>query len=156
MVDAKVISFLKEWVTRYLKNKDIITKKIQSIEDFDDGFDVIKKDKEQRFFVKPFLVDYEDTLQKIRNYAHSKVIICLNTKENFEEFINKWDRFVDAGRDLSVYFVNPFSKTEKVWIINPHTHALISDEQTLKQGLKTMAETVEFTTEEEVRKIINS
>ena len=31
-----------------------------------------------------------------------------------------------------------------------------SDEESLKLGLKTMSETVEFTTEDEVKKIVNS
>ncbi|MBN2421521.1 hypothetical protein JXB27_04550 [Candidatus Woesearchaeota archaeon] len=153
-MDKKISGFLKEWMIRYLKNKDIITKKIVGVEEFDDSFKIARSDKEIVFFVEPFLIDlnFFDELKKPEHRA----LVCFHTKKNFNVFLTKWKEFVGVGRNFAVYFVNPFSKLERVLILNPHTHALISDDDSLEQGLKTMAETVEFTTDEEVKKIISS
>jgi predicted transcriptional regulator len=155
MVD-KTTAFLKEWAVRYIKNKDVISKKIVSVEESDSSFHVVKNDKEQKFFVIPFLKNADEVFKTIQSYEHSKAVVCFHTKENFDALVTHWKKFVGVGRNLTIYFVNPFSKTERVVIISPYTHDLISDTDSLKQGLKTMAEGVEFTTEEEVKKIVNS
>ena len=56
---------------------------------------------------------------------------------------------------LVVYFVNPFSKIEKKWIIYPSTHNRISDEASLKPGLRAMFDTVEAISKKEVEKILS-
>lgn len=152
----KEVVFLRDWIVRYLKNKDLLARKIISIVEFEAGLDVKRKDKEQKFLVYPELDEIEKILEKIKEIKHGKAIVCFHTKQNFDILINNWKKFVDIGRDFNVYFVNPFSKTEKVLILSPYTHELISDESSLKQGLKTMAENVEFTNEESIKKIINS
>lgn len=154
MVDNNPVKFLKEWIIRYLKNKDIITKKIVSIEEKEESFILTRADKKQEFFVEPFLNDLNNTLSKLK--AEHKSLVCLHTKENFDTLLKEWKKFVDIGRNFMVYFVNPFSKTERVLVLSPHTHNMISDEDSLVMGLKTMAENVEYTTEEEVKKIISS
>lgn len=153
-MDKKIINFLKDWMVRYLKNKDIITKKIVGIEEFDDSFKIARSDREITFFIEPFLNDL-NVLEKLNKIEH-RALVCFHTKQNFGVFLEKWKEFVAVGRNFTIYFVNPFSKLERVLILNPHTHDLISDEESLEQGLKTMAETVEFTTDEEVKKIISS
>jgi hypothetical protein len=154
MVDTNPVKFLKEWVVRYLKNKDIITRKIVSIEESEESFTIVRADKKQEFFVEPFLKDLNNSLGKLK--GEYKSLVCFHTKENFEILLNEWNKFVDVGRQFMVYFINPFSKTERVLILSPYTHNLISDEDSLVLGLKTMAENVEYTTEEEVKKIISS
>lgn len=155
MVD-KEVKFLKEWAVRFVKNKDVIIKKITSIDEKDDEFAVVKGEKLQKYFIIPFLKDISTTTSKVDAYEHVKTIVCFHTKSNFDFLINNWGAFVDLGRNFTIYFVNPFSKLDKVLSLSPYTHELITDDSTLKQGLKTMSETVEFTTEEEVKKIINS
>ena len=155
MVD-KEIKFLKDWVLRYIKNKDIMTKKIVSVDEFDDGFHILKKNNEQKFFIIPFLKDVNEVVTRIKEYEYGRTVVCFHTKENYGFLIKNWGVFVDLGRNFTIYFVNPFSKTERVLSLSPYTHHLISDKDSLKQGLMTMSENVEFTTEEEVKKIINS
>lgn len=152
----KEIKFLKEWIVRYLKNKDLLARKIVSIDEFENGFEVKRKDKEQKFLIAPNLSQFDKILNEINSFSKGKALVCFHTKQNFDVLISNWNKFVDIGREFTVYFVNPFSKTEKVLILNPYTHELISDESSLKQGLKTMAENVEFTNEDEIKKIINS
>lgn len=156
IVTDKTISFLKEWTVRYIKNKDLITKKIVSIEEGADGFKVIRADRELQFFIEPFLADVNRILLRIQQGEHGRALVCFHTKENFDVLMKQWKRFVDAGKNLTMYFVNPFSKTDRVLTLSPYTHDLIADESTLMQGLKTMSGSVEFTTEEEVKKIIAS
>ena len=43
-------------------------------------------------------------------------------------------------KQLSVTFVHP--GTNEKWILHPHTHALVSDPESLATGLKAMAESV--------------
>jgi hypothetical protein len=155
MVDSKVLAFLKDWMMRYIKNKDIITKKIVSMNEFEDGFHVLKKDQEQKFFILPFLNDLVE-LEEIKKYEQNKAVVIFHTKENYDEFIKNWKKFVEIGRKFTVYFVNPFSKLERVLIISPYTHDLISDADSLERGLRTMSESVEYTTDAEIKRIIET
>ncbi len=155
MVD-KETTFLKNWAVRYIKNKDILLKKIVSVDEQDDEFTVKRKEQEQRFFVKPYLSEIDAILKEIKQHAENKALICFHTKGNFDILIKRWKDFVEIGRKFTIYFVNPFSKTERVLNLSPYTHQMIADDATLVQGLKTMAENVEFTTEDEIKKIINS
>ena len=79
--------------------------------------------------------------------------ICLNSSENFSFLTKNWDKFTDLKK-LAVYFVNPFSKTEKKWIIHPYTHSKITEKSSLKQGLKSMFDTVETTSILEIESIL--
>ena len=152
----KETKFLKDWSVRYIKNKDIITRKIVSVNEQEDSFVIERKDKTQKLFVIPFLKNVEDIVDKVREYEHSKGIFCFHTRENFDFLIKNWGYFVDLGRNFTMNFVNPFSKLDRVLSLSPYTHYLISDAESLKEGLKTMAENVEFATEEEIKKIVSS
>lgn len=151
----KEVKFLKDWAVRYIKNKDIITKKITSLKENDNDFTVLRE-AEHKYFIMPFLNDIKEITNDIKKYEYGKTLICFHTKNNFDFLINNWKAFVELGRHFVIYFVNPFSKLDRVLNVCPYTHQLISDEESLELGLKTMSETVEFTAEEEVKKIINS
>ena len=152
----KEVKFLKEWAVRYVKSKDVIAKKITSIKEEDSEFVVSKNEKLQKYFIIPFLENIDELVSKVKDYEHAKTIVCFHTKNNFDFLIKNWGAFVDLGRNFTIYFANPFSKLDKVLSLSPYTHELITDDSSLKQGLKTMSETVEFTTEDEVKKIISS
>ena len=47
------------------------------------------------------------------------------------------------------------SQLDKKWVLYPKTHAMISDEENLEEGLNSLYLTVEETTEAEVNKIID-
>ncbi len=153
---GKEVKFLKEWTLRYIKNKDVLTKKISSVDEKEDYFIIIKADKQQKYFIEPSIEDTTKILIKIKQYEHNKALVCFHTKENYKQLIEHWKEFVEVGRNFTIFFINPFSKTDRVLSITPYTHNLISDEESLEQGLKTMSETVEFINKDEIEKIISS
>ncbi len=141
MAAKDIIGFLKEWTTNHIKNKDIILKKLVSIESKDSYLIATYKHKKQTFYIRPFLSNIDDILKETNNTDHFSIVV-FNTKENFEFILKMWDKLANITF-LSVYFVNPYAKDDKAWIIFPHTHSMVSDEASLKTGLKTMFEQVE-------------
>ena len=142
-MENKLRSFLIEWATNFIKNKDIVAKKILNIENGKDGFDlyVKYKDREQYFIIMPKIDDIDSTIQKINN-EHYFSIVALNSKENFAVILKNWNRLIDF-KFLNIIFVNPFSELDKKWIVFPHTHHKICDESSLATGLKSMFNMVE-------------
>ena len=136
-------SFLVKWTIDFVKNKDIIAKKIERIENGKDGFDLYVKynDKEQYFIIQPSISNLDDIAQKLNSNHHS-TIITLNSKGNFDSLFKNWNKLVQF-KFLSIIFINPFSSMDKKWIIFPHTHNKICDESSLQTGLKSMFETVD-------------
>jgi hypothetical protein len=149
-------SFLVEWTIQFIKNKDIISKKIEKIENGKDGFDlyVKYKDREQYFIITSMIVDIDSIIQKlvncerVRNEAHSHStdfyfsIVTLNSKDNFEIVLKNWHKLINF-KFLNIIFVNPFSEMDKKWVIFPHIHQKICDGASLKNGLKSMFAMVE-------------
>ena len=140
-MDSK--SYLAEWTINYVKNKDIVAKKIVNAGKNKDGFDLcIKyKDRENYFVIMPVLSDMNTVLQKLNGSAHY-TIVALNSEENFKTLIENWSKLVNF-KLLSVIFANPFSNLDKRWVIYPHTHDKICDASSLKTGLRSMFEMVE-------------
>ena len=134
--------FLVKWTIDFIKNKDIIARKIENIENGKDGFDLYVKyrDREQYFIIVPVISSLDSILQRINgNFYFS--IVTLNSKENFQNILNGWNKLVQF-KFLNIIFVNPFSEIDKKWIIFPYTHNMISD-GSLKNGLKSLFEMVE-------------
>ena len=136
-------SFLLEWAITFIRNKDIVSKKIEKIENAKDGFDfyVKYKDKEQYFIIAPNIKEIGPIIQKLNNDAHF-CIVTLNSRENLNIIIKNWKKLVDF-KFLSIIFTNPFSTLDKKWIIFPHTHNKICESSSLEAGLKSMFEMVE-------------
>lgn len=143
-------SFLVEWAVNFVKNKDLIAKKIEQIENEKDGFDlyVKYKDREQYFIIIPKIADIDSIIQRLNNNYYFS-IVTLNSKENFDAVLKNWHKLADF-KFLNIIFVNPFSELDKKWIVFPHTHNKISDDSSLKNGLKAMFETVEPIEEQEL------
>ena len=142
-MENKLHSFLIDWTVNFIKNKDIISKKIENIENGKDGFDlyVRYKDREQYFIITPNFLDIEPIIQRMNDKFYF-TIVTLNSKENFDAMLKNWSRLIDF-KFLSIIFVNPFSELDKKWIIAPNIHQKISDESSLKNGLRAMFEMVE-------------
>ncbi|MFC1727849.1 hypothetical protein ACFLZ7_00075 [Nanoarchaeota archaeon] len=151
----KEVEFLVDWVKRHIENKDVVFKKIESSEKRDDCLYVKYKDKEATFLAVPSIKD-DSVLEKLKGINNYKTLVTLNHPSNIEFVIKNWDKLVELGRELSIYFVNPFSKTERIWIVHPYTHNFIADMDSLELGLKTMSENVEYISEDEFKKIITS
>ena len=149
-MENKSHSFLVEWTVNFVKNKDIVAKKIENIENGKNGFDlyVKYKDREQYFVIAPNIVDIDSIIQKMSNEFYFS-IVTLNSKENFEIVLKNWNRLI-GFKFLNIIFVNPFSELDKKWIVFPHTHHKICDESSLENGLKSMFGMVEPIEEEQL------
>ncbi|MBI2656707.1 hypothetical protein HYX03_03135, partial [Candidatus Woesearchaeota archaeon] len=121
-MENKSHSFLVGWTIGFIKNKDIISKKIERIENGKDGFDlyVKYKDREQYFIISPNIADIDAIIQRLNNNSYFS-IVTLNSRENFNIFIKSWHRLI-SFKFLNIIFVNPFSETDKKWIVFPYTH----------------------------------
>lgn len=138
MPDAK--QALGEWFVQFARNRDLIHRKIERIEE-KDGIVIFYKDREQKVLVEPFLGDVRklfEPLDKDRHYA----LVVFNTKENFKKVVENW-KIMSEFKFLTIYFANPLSQLDKKWIVMPYTHSRISEESSLKKGLLSMFETVE-------------
>lgn len=146
--------FLVNWTIDYVKNKDLITKDVISIDRVSSGFDlhVKYKAKEQFFIVKPIITDIDEVIRMVEKDPHFS-LVTFNIKENFDCVVKNWNSLVTL-QYLSIYFVNPFSQLDKKWIIHPRTHHQICDKQSLARGLQSMFEMVEPITEEQLKKKI--
>ena len=142
---------LAEWAVNYIKNKDIIERKIENIEKNSEGYDIFvkRKDKEQYFIIMPFINDISEIMGKL-SPDKSISLVVFNSHENFEMIVKNWGKFADL-KNFNIYFVNPFSHLDKKWIVYPYTHARISDNSSLERGLRAMFEMVEPITEEQLR-----
>lgn len=155
-MEDKAHSYLVDWIIDFLKNKDLLLKRIEIVEKNKDDFDVYVKfkDKEQFFVVKPIIKDVDEVLGRFDSEGYFGLVL-LNTVGNFDVLIKNWDNFAKF-KNLCVYFVNPFSQLDKKWIIYPYTHNNICDKNALEKGLKAMFEMVEPLTEEQIKKIRNT
>ncbi len=152
MESDKAIAFLKDWATEFIKNKSLVTKSLESIEDKGSYLLVKHKTREQKIIIIPFLNSFYDALKELSTEPDMYLtVVTFNSEQSFRALLDNWNELV-KHRNLSIYFANPFSMTEKKWIIFPHTHAKICDEESLETGLKSMFETVDRITEEEAER----
>ena len=137
----QIDSFLIDWSVRYLENRDFIQKLIENIKKNknESNFTIHYKDKVKYFALKTNLD--EDIFNKLKNDEHFG-IITLNTSSNISFVVNNWKKLIKL-KFLSIYFINPLSKLDKVWILFPCVHDKICDKTSLEQGLKSMSEMVE-------------
>lgn len=143
----KVTDFLVDWVILYIKNRDIILKNLEFIEKLNSEIKVKYKDKEQVFIIRPFITDLNLIIDRLKEAPHAYISLAtFNSEDNFKKILEKWN-FIKGFKFFSILFVNPFSQTDKKWIVYPYTHQRICDEDSLELGLRTMFESVEPITE---------
>jgi len=94
-----------------------------------------KNKGELKYVVEPELK--KETIEKIKK--GNIVLVCLNSKDNFLFMLNNWEEFI-KNSGLKVIFSNPGLNLQ--WSIIPHTHDMISDNSSLKLGLKSIFESV--------------
>ena len=123
---------LKEWIKEFIKHKDVFLKTIVDIKDSNEGFNVKYKDKQVKFIVEKDLVV---AIKKLDKKPIS--IATLNTLDNFDVLIQNWHKLV-SFKDLTIFFINPDSMSERKWILRPHLHDKIADDDSLKTGLKSL------------------
>jgi len=126
---------LMEWTITFVKNKDLTFRKLVKYTEKDDHIEFEFKDKKVMHFIIEKLSDRMFDI--IKNFEN-KVIVCPNVEDNFKFLIKNWDKLANT-KNLSFVFVN--MKINDKWIINPHTHSMIADPETIESGLRTMFDT---------------
>lgn len=139
-----------------MKNKDLIVKNIAEIGQKEELVIAKLKDgKEHAYLVEPFLDDssLSSAIDRLKGYDYCSLVVY-NTKEAFDAMIKNWEKLAKFKRHFSIYFINPFSKTEKRWTLYPMTHDLVTEEAGLKPGLLSLFATVDETTKGEIEKVL--
>lgn len=133
---------LKEWLIHYVKNKDILQKKIVKIEDTDFGIKVHTKVHLHNYIIIDDLSKIQDIKSELnKNKGGRTSLVVLNTKKNYDIVVSNWKTMVEFDPHFSIIFANPKALIEKKWIVFPHTHNSLSEDY--KLGLKSLFDTVE-------------
>ncbi len=134
---------LKEWLVNYIKNRDILLKSIESINEKSREWDVVVKTKKggkRHYIVMPELDDFGKIAEKLDDQTITLVV--LNKKKNLDILIENWGKITHNPK-FCVIFVNPKSELEKKWIVFPHTHEKVTEKASLTRGLKSLFQTVD-------------
>lgn len=142
-LEKEVIEKLLEWAYNYFQSRDAYHKRITHIQKEEEKLIIHYKNRRELILACPRLYEVE----KFGPVS----VITLNNIKNVKYLEESWDKIKQIER-LKLYFINPFSATDKKWVINPNLHAKVCDESSLKTGLFSMFETVEPITE----KMINN
>src|SRR3989338_8894245 len=121
-----VSSFLAEWTVSYLKNKDILAKRIESIEKDKNGFNIIVNysDRINFFVIMPIINDITGLIKKMNDKEAHYSLVTLNNRLNLDFLVKNWNALSEF-RNLCIYFVNPFSQLDKKWLVFPYTHSRV-------------------------------
>ncbi|MCF7866012.1 hypothetical protein K9L67_01085 [Candidatus Woesearchaeota archaeon] len=124
---------LVEWTVAYIKYKDTVFRRIESLKEDSDKIIVNLKSGHKQIHL---CADYLDKLN-IDNLSNEK-ISCLNVKKNLDWLISNWNLII--SKDLVFHFVN-LDKSES-WSINPKMHHSISEKGAIKTGLQSLFDSV--------------
>ena len=133
---------LKTWYLFYIKNRDLMLRRIENIVDKEDFILIRNKDKTQETaIVADNITSYSTMLNKLSE--NEKItIVTLNKREHIKTLIDEWSK-ICSYKGLTIMFVNPDSQTEKKWIIKPHIHERITEKASLKSGINSIASSVD-------------
>jgi hypothetical protein len=137
---------LREWTHNYLKNKDILHKRISTITDKGDYILVKNKDETHIIvIVKEKISEIGPVLDLFKKYekkhkAQKLTLVLYNSKKNLDLLIKSWKKLIEFPT-LTLIFANP--EVNDKWVISPAIHNRIADPKNLKQGLLSMFQNVE-------------
>lgn len=123
---------LREWTVLYVKHKDLYARKLVDHKE--------EKDRLVFTFKDHTLHAYAMEKLAVPQVVGKTLLVTLNTPQNLDLLIKQWKEFSKLA-GLTVVFANP-AKNEK-WLIVPHTHHQIADEN-LEMGIRSMAEHTSF------------
>ncbi len=123
---------LSEWLTIYIKHKDIMEKKLVSIDE----------SKEKIFFKYTYKNVTGVPMDKLElpSTEGETVVATLNTKDNVQFLIDNWTEF-EKIPSLTLIFVH--IKTNEKWLIRPHIHKHIQEGK-VELGIWSLAQSVPF------------
>lgn len=132
-----------DWFVEYRKYRDLMFRKINSIESLDFIVKISLKNGTSEF-AKAF-DNIIDSFVYLKNFSESDVISCIveNKKISVKCLIDNWSKFIKY-KNLTILFVNQDSLLEKKWIIKPYVHDRITEKSSLKIGINSMASNVDF------------
>ncbi|HII16674.1 TPA: hypothetical protein HA361_02050 [Candidatus Woesearchaeota archaeon] len=146
VIPISLRELLRDWMLDYLKSRDAFFKNIREIQRETPGFDaaIVYEDKKEYITVLPEFdaATCNTSLQKAQDEKALLSIVTLNNPESLNALARDW-KAIAAHPHCKIYFVNPFAKGERRWILSPHTHNKIADERALELGLKSLAEMIE-------------
>jgi len=141
--EKKEAKELKEWLVHYIKNRDILLKQIDSVNEKDKEWDVVVKTKaggERYYLIIPELENLDEIAKKLDDKTIT--LIVLNKKKNLDILIENWSKITHHPK-FCIVFANPKSELEKKWLVFPHTHEKVTEKASLTRGLKTLFQTVD-------------
>ncbi len=150
--DDDAVKYLVEWAEVYARYKGIYSEKIADITHAWGEVRVKVGESVESYHIMPFSLDVSSIDQKCKN-ADRVFIVMLNLQETLDQLIEAWPKLIQH-HNLRVVMVNPFSKTERRWVICPAVHHSFTEPATLRKGLKALFKTVEPLTKEKVLKRI--
>ncbi|MBW2970745.1 hypothetical protein KY320_01140 [Candidatus Woesearchaeota archaeon] len=134
MKEAEIL----DWAYEYLKNRDLVFRRIEDIKL--EPHRLLVKYKDEHIEVVVAMTDLSEL--KLEKLDTEMSVFVPNKRQNLDFLIKRWSEFA-ALPNLKFVFFNPGSLLEKRWIIKPYVHNKICDSQSLKQGLVAMFEGVD-------------
>ena len=153
-------SLLRNWLIKFVEHKDVLKKEIQEKKEFERGVLFVHKNRKHYYMILPFMKGIEEILEDKRKLKAEEdvdgfTVVCFNSEHNLKLLIANWKRFIGFP-ELNFIFVNPFSKSEKKWIVNPNFHQRICDNESLETGIQSLFNTVDKVEAEQIEKIFGS
>ncbi len=136
---------LKDWTLTYIKNRDILHRKISTVADKGDYFLVTNADESHVVIVvKDSINDFAALIVRLRELeklhsATKLTLVVYNTEKNLNHLMLHWKELLTLAT-LTVIFVN--TATNEKWLISPYVHHKIADPESLELGLKSLFESI--------------
>lgn len=118
---------LNEWTVIYIKNKDLLQRKLKGIEEKGSVLTCTYTDKVQEYILQEQL--------DCRYEGKSVTFVCPAARNNLDYLLKEWKNLTQK-KNTTIIFVN-LENSEKC-IINPSTHQFVADEESLELGLRSM------------------
>ncbi len=131
------VSGTKDWYLTYVRHRDMIERKIKSIEDEGEKVIIRYKDKTLTAIIMPLINGVDALLSQLEGDKHI-TLVTLNNEKNLKTIIGQWEK-VSKYKNFRIIFANP--NTHEKWMVCPYTHNRISESP--EKGLKSLFETVE-------------
>ncbi len=149
---ADPIKYLAEWAETYARYKATFAGKIQDVKRSKNEVRVVVKDEVEKYVLMPFELD-ASAVEAACEGADRVFLVSFNIKEILEQLIREWEHFI-PHRNLRIVMVNPFSRKDLRWVVNPSIHHKWTEPSALEKGLKSLFKTVDPLTKEKALKKI--
>jgi hypothetical protein len=144
-------AFLTDWITHFLKNRNMIFKSIESMEPHPE-YELHVRHKTKDQYVLAAGTFTAEVLKRLTPEKHL-LLVGFHTESNLQFIVENWKRLAELP-NLTIYTVNPLSEPDKKWVICPHVHQRICDSSSLKTGLRAMFETVQPLSEQAIKTLL--